>query len=90
MSSRDDSDPPTPIRSSGAYPLWRNEARDLAAKLDAIGTPAARLLAAEMRRFEAAFAAWSPTNRPTDDERVALIGDFVTANRKALDLLSRR
>ena len=82
-----DDGPPTPIRGSGAYPIWRNEAQILAAKLAALGTGDARLMAGEMLYYEEIFASWSPSNRPTDADRTRIITEFATCFHRALALL---
>jgi len=85
------SDPPnTPINSSGAYPVFRQTAEDLAKKLEKISDPDAWLRAGELRYYAESFSSWSPTNRPDELTRTKLVADYMKAYRSALEYLIRR
>jgi hypothetical protein len=87
LSSSVDEGDPTPINGTGAYPIFREAAREVSIKLDALGTPEAKMMAGEMRWFQETFASWSPTNRPNEADRKRLVADFLDTNSKAMSYI---
>ena len=51
----DDEDRPTPIDSSGTYPVWRNGAREMAAKVREKNLPNAEVIIQRLKDFEETF-----------------------------------
>lgn len=84
-----DDDPTTPIHGTGTYPVFRQGAREIAQKLEAFGSVDSYILAERMWEFEALFAKWSPTNRPSEGARSKSISDFLTLHRTCQEYLSK-
>jgi len=74
---------------SVSSPVFLSSAEYLLLRLDAIGAPEARLLAAEVRAIVVTFRAWLG-ERPTDDVRVTTIQTFFEVNRRAMDFLAKQ
>lgn len=82
-----DDDPPTPVDGSGAYPILREGAQELADKLLPIGTRTAMLLRQRLLAIAAILRSWTPMDRPTDDDRRRLIDELVAATKEATPLV---
>ncbi len=85
----DDEDESTPIDGTGAYPIFRQAAKELSVKLEALKTSEARLMAGEIRWFEETFAAWSPYNRPSEHDRKRLVDEFLELHRKYMNYIKK-
>jgi len=72
---------------SAASPLFLDSARDLAKRLEAVGTADTALLARRARALESELSAWA-TNMPTTSERHKAIERLLELQREALDLLA--
>lgn len=86
----DDDQPLTPITTTtGSYPMLRDIAEQRATDLDELQTQEARDQAAAFRAIAAVLKSWSPTNRPTDEERKRLQDELFARNKVAATLLER-
>ena len=80
----------TPIATaSGAYPLLRQAAEDRIKELAEVPTDEARKLSAAFRSIVAILMSWSPTNKPTEEERTRLQEELFAKNRLAATVLER-
>lgn len=73
---------------SSSWPLFRQSAEDLAAKLVELKNPEAAAMAREASTLAATFAGWE-INRPTSEARIATIQSLFDLNRRAQDYLSK-
>lgn len=81
-------DESTPIHTTGAYPVFRQASADIVSALEAI-EPSGEALRIRERALEFLdlFERWTPRNRPTDEERVRAISDFLEFNRSAQEFI---
>jgi hypothetical protein len=85
-----DEEPVTPIRvTTGAYPMLRQIAIERADELDKIPSQEAKEQSDAFRAIAAILKSWSPTNRPTDEERLRLQDELFARNKVAATLIER-
>ena len=86
----DKKEPITPIYSSGTYPIFRANAEALVLQLEQIGHVRGALTRREKAlEFLDTFERWSPTNKPSDDERFQIISAFLSFNSDTLAFIAR-
>jgi len=71
----------TPLHSSGAYPILQTMAEEAARRLEGTDDERARSIRDELIRLARELQSWSPTRRPTEEERARLVAEL----RAALD-----
>jgi hypothetical protein len=87
---KDDAEAVTPIRvTTGAYPMLRQIAVERAEELDKIPGAEAKEQADAFRAIAAILKSWSPTNRPTDEDRLKLQDELFARNKIASTLIER-
>jgi hypothetical protein len=74
---------------SSSWPLFRDSAADLAAKLAEIPTAEAASMAHEARELATVFQAWE-TKKPENEARIARIRQLFDLNRRVMDFLAKR
>ncbi|MEP7126129.1 MAG: hypothetical protein ABJE95_34670 [Byssovorax sp.] len=74
---------------STSWPLFRESAVDLAAKLAEIPTAEAAAMAHEARDLAQIFLSWD-TRKPENEARIARIRQLFDLNRRVMDFLAKR
>jgi len=71
----------TPLHASGAYPILQTAAEEAARRLEDMDDEQARAIRDKLLRIAREMQSWSPTHRPSEEERARLLGEL----RVALD-----
>ena len=74
---------------SASWPLFRESAVDLAAKLAEISTAEAASMANEARELAGVFLSWD-IRKPENEARIARIRQLFDLNRRVMDFLAKR